>query len=362
MNDLVIQHLGEGFGMASRQSLISMAEDSFPLAKEEMRRHVPDLVEVRRVGAEAAIVETGGTTAPELAALVRRTPMLFTRHITAVVAEFDPASANPAEADFASVVDAVDAAIRELTGEPEVSLQIWASGKVHYEFNRHEAWQRAAQLLSDRGHQVSRAGSPVAVSICYTPKTAVVGVNRVEDSLSSWPGGEIRLSRSPEQVSRAEFKLEELFKTYDFPPDLGEYALDFGAAPGGWTRILAGRGFHTTAVDPGDLDPRVLRLPSVYHARTTAGNFLRSNREGFDLIVNDMKMSPARSSRLMVDALPRLEFGGFAITTLKTGDRGVLPQIEESFAILHQGYDIVFARQLRHNRNEVTLVLRSQTR
>jgi 23S rRNA (cytidine2498-2'-O)-methyltransferase len=332
-----------------------MAEDSFPLAREEMRRHVPDLVEVRRVGAEAAIVETEATTAKELAALVRRTPLLFTRHITAVVAEFDPVDGG-----LASVIDALDAAIRELTTEPEIALQLWVSGKVHYEFNRHETWQRAAELLGERGHRASRAGSPVAVSICYTPKTAIVGVNRVADSLSSWPGGEIRLSRSPEQVSRAEFKLEELFKTFDFPADLGEYALDFGAAPGGWTRILAARGFHTTAVDPGDLDPRVLQLPNVYHARTTAGNFLRNNREGFDLLVNDMKMSPARSSRLMIDSLPRLEPHGFAIATLKTGDRGVLPQIEESFAILGEGYDIEFARQLRHNRNEVTVVLRKQ--
>jgi 23S rRNA (cytidine2498-2'-O)-methyltransferase len=334
-----------------------MAEDSFPLAKEEMRRHVPDLVEVRRVGAEAAIVETEATTARDLAALVRRKPMLFTRHVTNVVAEFDPAVS-----DLASVIDALDAALRETTGEPAISLQLWASGKVHYEFNRHEAWQRAAQLLGDRGYQVSRAGDPVAVSICYTPKTAIVGVNRVEDSLSSWPGGEIRLSRSPEQVSRAEFKLEELFKNYELPEDLGGYALDFGAAPGGWTRILAGLGFRTTAVDPGDLDPRVLRLPGVRHERTTAGNFIRNSRESFDLIVNDMKMSPTRSSRLMVDSLPLLAFGGIAITTLKTGDRGVLPQIEQSFAILHEGYDIEFARQLRHNRNEVTVVLRSRRR
>jgi 23S rRNA (cytidine2498-2'-O)-methyltransferase len=100
----------------------------------------------------------------------------------------------------------------------------------------------------------------------------------------------------------------------------------------------------------------------VRHERTTAGNFIRNSRESFDLIVNDMKMSPTRSSRLMVDSLPLLAFGGIAITTLKTGDRGVLPQIEQSFAILHEGYDIEFARQLRHNRNEVTVVLRSRRR
>lgn len=341
--------------MASRQSLISMAEDSFPLAKEEMLRRVGDAVGVRRVGAEAAIVETEGATAKDLAELVRRTPLLFTRHVTNVVAEFDPAAS-----DLASVIDTLDAAIRQLTSESSIALQLWLSGKVHYDFNRHDAWQRASQLLDERGYQVSRAGGPVAVSVCFTPKTAVVGVNRVEDSLSSWPGGEIRLSRSPEQVSRAEFKLEELFKTYEFPADLGEYALDYGAAPGGWTRILASRGFRTTAVDPGDLDPRVLRLPDVVHERTTAGNFLRSSRDRFDLIVNDMRMSPTRSSRLMVDSLHLLEPDGFAITTLKTGDRGVLPQIEQSFAVLREGYDIEFARQLRHNRNEVTVVLRKQ--
>jgi 23S rRNA (cytidine2498-2'-O)-methyltransferase len=286
---------------------------------------------------------------------VERTPLLFTRHVTNVVAEFDPAAAG-----IDAVADRLDAAIRETTNATDLALQLWSSGKVHYEFSRHDAWQRAAQVLTDRGYQVSRAGSPVAVSVCYTPKTAVVGVNRVADSLSSWPGGEIRLSRSPEQVSRAEFKLEELFKTYEFPADLGEYALDYGAAPGGWTRILASRGFHTTAVDPGDLDPRVLGLRDVVHERTTAGTFLRHCRDRFDLIVNDMKMSPTRSSRLMVDSLRLLEPGGFAVTTLKTGDRGVLPQVEQSFAILREGYDIAFARQLRHNRNEVTVVLRKR--
>lgn len=346
--------------MASGQSLISMAEDSFPLAKEELLRTVDGVTAVRRVGAEAAIADTEGLTARGLAERVRRIPLLFTRHVTNVVAEFDPAASDTAASGLASVADRLDAAIREMTSAPAISLQLWQSGKVHYAFNRREAWEQAAQVLTDRGYEVSRAGSPIAVSLCFTPKTAVVGVNRVEDSLSSWPGGEIRLSRSPEQVSRAEFKLEELFKVYDFPADLGEFALDYGAAPGGWTRILAEHGFETTAVDPGDLDPRVLRLPGVIHERTTAGNFLRNFRDRFDLIVNDMKMSPARSSRLMVDSLHLLEPGGFAVTTLKTGDRGVLPQIEESFAILREGYDIEFARQLRHNRNEVTVVLRNR--
>ncbi len=343
----------EGFGMASRKSLISMAADSFPLAKEEITRHVDDLVAMRRVGEESAIVEAETSTARDLARLANRVPLVFPRHVTDVVAEFDHANAG-----LDTVVEPVDAAVRALGGGAEISLQIWLSGKVPYKFSRHDAWENAAQVLTDRGYQVNRTGSAIAVSICFTPKAAVVGVNRVKDSLSSWPGGEIRLSKTPEQVSRAEFKLEELFKAFPFPfDDLGT-ALDLGAAPGGWTRILAGHGLRTTAVDPADLDPRVLRLRGVVHERTTAGNFLRAGRGRFDLIVNDMKMSPDRSSRLMIDAMKLLSPFGFAITTLKTGNHHVLSQIDESFTILSEEYDIVFARQLRHNRNEVTVVLR----
>jgi 23S rRNA (cytidine2498-2'-O)-methyltransferase len=330
-----------------------MASDSWPFAKEEIRRNVEDLVDVRRVGEESAVIETRASTAGDFARLVTRVPLVFPRHVTEVVAEFDHAQVG-----LESVIDILDASIREVTSSGEVSLQIWLSGKVAYKFSRHDAWERAAQVLGDRGFAVTRTGSPVAVSVCFTPKTAIVGVNRVADSLSSWPGGEVRLSKTPDQVSRAEFKLEELFKVCPVPFDDGGDALDFGAAPGGWTRILAARGYRTTAVDPGDLDPRVLQLPGVVHERTTAGNFIRDTDARFDLIVNDMKMSPDRSSRLMVDSAPLLKPFGLAITTLKTGSHHVLEQIDESFATLGAEYDIEFARQLRHNRNEVTVVLR----
>ncbi|MEU6249419.1 SAM-dependent methyltransferase [Glycomyces sp. NPDC047010] len=331
-----------------------MAADSIGNAKEEIFRSVDDVVEMRRIGAECAIVETRYSTAEDLSDIVNRVPLVFPRHVTNVVAEFDPSDSG-----LADVADAVDSAIREQHRSPEVSLQVWQSGKTVYGFNRREAWDAAAQVLADRGFTVSRTGAEYAVSVCYTPKTAVVGFNRVADSLSSWPGGEVRLSRPPEQVSRAEFKLEELFKEYDLPFADGGTALDYGAAPGGWTRILAERGFRTTAVDPGDLDPTVLKRPDVVHERTTAGNYLRNSDRRFDLIVNDMKMSPDRSSQLMIDSLPLLKRHGMGILTLKTGVHHALAQLDASFAILRRGFTIEFARQLRHNRNEVTAVLRS---
>ena len=41
----------------------------------------------------------------------------------------------------------------------------------------------------------------------------MVGLNRLEDSLSDWPGGRMRLARGEERVSRSEFKLEEAIAT-----------------------------------------------------------------------------------------------------------------------------------------------------
>ncbi|GAB3998710.1 hypothetical protein GCM10029992_25300 [Glycomyces albus] len=282
--------------------------------------------------------------------------MVFPKHITDVVAEFDPV-----ESSLASVGDSIASAIRAGSDDSEISLRVWLSGKVPYTFNRYDAWGSASRVLSDLGFRAVRVGTEWALSVCFTQRAAIVGLNRVEDSLSSWPGGEVRLSRPPEQVSRAEFKLEELFKYRPLPIEPHWNALDFGAAPGGWTRILADRGLHVTAVDPGDLDSRVVKPDGIKHEKTTAGDFIRRTRRRFDLIVNDMKMDPVMSSRLIADSSALLRPSGFVVLTLKTGNRRVLDQIDSSFAVLRGQFDIEFARQLEHNRKEVTVVLRKRS-
>lgn len=335
-----------------RKSLISLAADSFPAAKEELFEHIDDVIDVCRVGERVATVETSDSTAADLASAVRSVPLVFPRHITDVVAEFDPV-----EASLASVGDRVGSMIRARTDASDIALQVWLSGRVPYGFNRYNAWESASQVLSGLGYRAVRVGPEFTLSICFAPKAAIVGFNRTEDSLSSWPGGEVRLSRPPEQVSRSEFKLEELFKCHPLSLKPHGSALDLGAAPGGWTRILASRGLRVTAVDPGDLDPRVLAMDGVVHERTTAGNFIRNASQRFDLIVNDMKMDPVMSSRLVVDGSDLLKPSGVAVLTLKTGNRRVLSQVDASLSILREKFSIEFARQLEHNRKEVTVVL-----
>lgn len=71
--------------------------------------------------------------------------------------------------------------------------------------------------------------------------------------------------------SRAKHKLQEVCDSLQlaFPP--GSAAIDIGAAPGGWTDLLAGdKQLHVYAVDPAELDPQVAALQGVTHIKKVA--------------------------------------------------------------------------------------------
>lgn len=194
-----------------------------------------------------------------------------------------------------------------------------------------------------------------------TPTGEVVGylgVSLAVQNLSNWAGGTRRFAREPEQISRAEFKLLEALEVFgvELPPR--GVALDLGAAPGGWTRVLRGHDQYVTAVDPGALDARLEEDSRVRHIPTTAEAYLRSEPDRFDVIVNDMRMDARDSAWLMVAYAPQLYADGQAIMTLKLPETGREPIIEEAFAILNTAYVIAGARQLFHNRSEITLLLR----
>jgi len=175
-------------------------------------------------------------------------------------------------------------------------------------------------------------------------------------ALSDWPRGQIRLARPAEQVSRAEFKLEELFLAFPLSIPTGRTALDLGASPGGWTRIIRSHGLCVTAVDPGDLAPAIAADRLVMHARTTAGHFLESSTEKFDLIVNDMRMDAVRTAEVMLDAHSQLKRDGQVIVTFKLGVADPTNLLGTARQTLSQRYTIRFIRQLHHNRHEVTVV------
>ncbi len=190
------------------------------------------------------------------------------------------------------------------------------------------------------------------------PHHALIGLSPVAWNLSDWAGGMRRFAREAGQVSRAEFKLLEAIELFGVPLREHGVALDLGASPGGWTRVLRALKQYVTAVDPGALDPRVAADSGVRHKRMTAEEYLRDEPDRFDLIVNDMRMDARDSARLMVAYAPLLYRHGMVIMTLKLPEENRAPVIEQAFRILRGAYEVAAARQLFHNRSEITVLLR----
>jgi 23S rRNA (cytidine2498-2'-O)-methyltransferase len=81
---------------------------------------------------------------------------------------------------------------------------------------------------------------------------------------SPFPNGELSFIEDRSgPPSRAYLKLWEAFTRLGMRPRAGELCLDLGAAPGGWTWVLAKLGARVTAVDKAPLDPAVAAMPGV---------------------------------------------------------------------------------------------------
>ena len=203
----------------------------------------------------------------------------------------------------------------------------------------------------------------VIVSILCTPSTGYVGISAVEENLSSWTGGEQHFAQTPEQISRAEFKLLEALNVFDLSLPHSGNALDLGAAPGGWTRILLDAGLHVIAVDPARLDARLELRPHLEQYRGYTEDYLvEAIRRGqtFDVIVNDMRMDARDAARLLAQASRCLKKDGLVISVFKlphaTSEMHPLSILKDAIRLLHSAYGVVQVRQLFHNRQEVTAV------
>lgn len=185
-----------------------------------------------------------------------------------------------------------------------------------------------------------------------------LGLSDVEDNLSDWAGGVRRFARDPEQVSRSEFKLLEALEVFAIDLPSRGVALDLGASPGGWTRILRQRAQYVTAIDPGNLHPSLASDKGVRHLHMTAEAYLAGDPDTFDVIVNDMRMDGRDSARLMVQFAGCLYPHGIALMTLKLPERKRRQVIDHARHILEDRYEIMGMRQLFHNRSEVTLYMR----
>lgn len=97
--------------------------------------------------------------------------------------------------------------------------------------------------------------------------------------------------------------------------------------------------------------------PGVIHKKMTAQEYFQAAGQ-FDMVVNDMKMDTGESAQMMGLAAGCLRPEGLAVMTLKLPKRGMQKIVNQTLRRLEQWYDLTGARQLFHNRSEITVALR----
>jgi len=302
-------------------------------------------------------------------------PPIFVRHLCPVDSIFPltgagedvPALAELTQADFAGALDAnlpYSVQTRVLDGElpyKPFDLNIALSGALTKATGAVVDVRAPLQVLSVI---CARLTGDDAARFVFgaddgkrTTQYAFIGLSTTDLNLSDWAGGVRRFAREKGQISRAEFKLLEALEVFriDLPPR--GVALDLGAAPGGWTRVLRQKEQFVSAVDPAELDPRLADDKAVRHKRVTAEEYLADEPDEFDLIVNDMRMDARDSARLMVAYAGQLYRHGIALMTFKLPATDRQKIVEHAFSILRPRYEILGARQLFHNRSEITVFL-----
>ncbi|MEN9229462.1 MAG: SAM-dependent methyltransferase [Thermostichus sp. DG02_5_bins_236] len=285
-------------------------------------------------------------------------PPIFLRHLCPIHQEhlFSEGSLSP------STLTLEDVLLGGMDPDLSFSVQTRLFGELNLKpFQVNQAL--AEQVISAVGAPLEVKAPQQILSVLILALTnglrVYIGLSRASQNLSNWAGGIHRFRRDPGQISRAEFKLLEALQVFRVPIVAGGRALDLGAAPGGWTRVLRQHGQEVTAVDPAELDRRLAQDPGIHHRRLSAQAYLARHPDQFHLILNDMRMDGPDSARLMVAFAPHLEPSGAGVMTLKLPGHRRLQVLQQTLSILHSAFPIVKARQLFHNRSEVTLYLQN---
>ncbi len=326
--------------------LVTARPDSWELALEDIRAVDPGA----RLGAAVApgLLVVVSSRDPQTLADALRRDGPFVRHLfpihQRVAGSYQAMAVMAAACEAAASLDAsrpVAVQVRALM--PGVAGEVRAA---------------VTRALTDRGLAPVAGEAPQVLSVVVSADASWVGASPTAHNLSSTAGGIVGFSDPAAQVSRAAGKLLEAFRVFDLAWPTAGRALDLGAAPGGWSRVLLDRGLAVVAVDPAALDDGLARHPRLMHWRETVQTYTVRPRDGqFALIVNDMRLGAAESARLMRPLADRLDDAGFGVMTLKLHETRRRRQMRAALDALVPGFRVIGCRQLYHNRSEVTVAL-----
>ncbi len=193
-----------------------------------------------------------------------------------------------------------------------------------------------------------------------------LGLSRPDDA-AAWPMGIARLRMPRNAPSRSTLKLAEAFEALMTEDERaqslkpGLYAVDLGAAPGGWSFQFTERGMHVYAVDNGPLAESLRASGMVEHIRADGFNW-RAPRKQVEWLVCDMVEQPARIAQLVSDWIAsgkaRRAIFNLKLPMKKRFDelKRCRQVIDARFKLHGDAYELRI-KHLYHDREEVTAYL-----
>lgn len=285
--------------------------------------------------------------------LIRKKPV-FIRHINS----FDLSgniNENTSPSDIASFAEAYKTAIKQGS---KVAVQV-RKARGEFYFNPVDIKTVIDEMLIELGAEAEIKAPEHIISILLDQDKFYMGMSPAQMNLSSWSGGMLHYKKQEEDISRAKFKLMEAIEVFGLELSDIDTALDLGAAPGGWTSVLLEKGIAVTAVDTGDMDSRLNKYKKYTYIKANASE-LDLPVQSFDLLTSDISWNPKNTASLVNKASAFLKDGGQAIVTVKLMGEKIRRTIKEVKEIYQEVFDVQAVKQLFHNRDEVTLLLKKR--
>jgi len=199
-----------------------------------------------------------------------------------------------------------------------------------------------------------RASVKLAQVCVLDTERAVAGIMHANRTPSLARGGRTRVRITGDFPSRAARKIEEALAWLGVAPGPGEVCVDLGAAPGGWTYMLAERRARVIAVDPAKLRPDILARKGVRHVMDSAFTFQPD--EHVDWLFCDMAWRPLEVAALLAK-WGRKHWARIVVANIKlpmTKKAEILARIRTILEVEGE-WKHVRVKQLYHDREEITL-------
>ena len=229
-----------------------------------------------------------------------------------------------------------------------------------YYFNPIDLKGEVDKLLLELGAVAEIKEPDYIISVLLDGASCYMGMSHSKLNVSTWSGGMIHYKKDDVDISRAKYKLIEAISTFKLDLSKVHNALDLGAAPGGWTSVLLEKEIAVTAVDIGEMDVRLKKYKNYTNIKGNISG-LDLPEQSFDLLTSDINLNSKSTATMINKASRFLKNNGYAIVTVKLMGDKVRRSIKEVKEIYQEVFDIEEAKQLFHNKDEITLLLKKRS-